>query len=440
MSTRGRRFRRGATVVGDVMWRHQKVKLADILFSVSEAMDLSDPSLTDHQIRTAFVADELARAGRLDHSQTERLSIAALLHDIGALSPEQKIASHVFEDINPGPHCQRGGMLFREAFWLAPSAPIIDWHHTPMQTHRAAGRTLMDPDVLGAQILCLADNLERAIRRDTFILHQTDQLRERIHGLAGGFLDGDVVALFDEVSRSERFWLELVSKQLTRDLRERSLLHAIDLDFEAALSVAGVLKDMTDFRSRFTACHSVGVATCSKDIGEVLGFTGRDLQQIHLAGLLHDIGKLAVPDAILCKPTRLTPDEYLVIKQHPYQTLRIVSRVRGMEQIGEWAAFHHERLDGSGYCLHNQLADLDMGAKAVAVADVATAIAERRPYRQPGESMVVLDELRTMSARGLLDSRIVEALADNFAPIMAHVRDEQAADETRYARRYAKIN
>lgn len=422
------------------MWRHKTVKLADILFSVSEAMDLSDPSLVDHQIRTAFVAGELARAGDLDYGQTERLSIAALLHDIGALSPEQKIATHVFEDINPGPHCRRGGQLFREAFWLAPSAPIVDWHHTPMQTHLAAGRTLANPDVLGAQILCLADHLERAIRRDIFILHQTDALCEQIQALAGGFLHGDVVALFDDVSRSEGFWLDLVSKQLARDLRERSLLHAIDLDFESALSVARVFKDMTDFRSRFTACHSEGVATCSKDIGEVLGFTGRDLQKIHLAGLLHDIGKLVVPDAILCKPTRLTPEEYRVIKQHPYQTLRIVSRVPGMEQIGEWAAFHHERLDGSGYCLHNQRADLDMGAKAVAVADVATAIAERRPYRQPGENAVVLDELRAMSASGLLDSRIVEALADHFAPIMAHVRNEQAADETRYAQRYATIN
>ena len=421
------------------MWRNLTVSLTDLLFSVSEAMDLSDPSLFDHQIRTAFVSAELARAARLDYGQTERLFVAALLHDIGALSPEEKIGAHVYEDLRPEPHCQRGGKLFREAFWLEPSARIVDWHHTPMQAHQNAGRAISDGDVLASQIVFLADHLERAIRRDTFILHQIQGLRDHIHDLAGKGIHADVISLFDEISCAEGFWLELVSKHLSRRLREHSLLRSLDLDYEAARSIASVFKDMTDFRSRFTATHSTGVANCARGIGEALSFTGKDLNQIDLAGLMHDIGKLVIPNAILCKTASLTDEEYTVIRQHPYFTYRILFGVRGFEQIAEWAGFHHERLDGSGYCRQLESRELDVGAKVIAVADVATAIAERRPYREPGDESKVLDALREMSDRRLLEPRIVEALADNYDSIMAGVKDAQAADETRYAERYAMI-
>lgn len=421
------------------MWHNLTVNLADLLFSVSEAMDLSDPSLHDHQIRTAYLSSELARAARLDYGQTERLFVAALLHDIGALSPEEKIGAHLYEDLLPEPHCLRGGKLFREAFWLNPSARIVDWHHTRMDEHQNAARTLSDFDVLGAQILYLSDHLERAIQRDTYILHQTTALRERIHTLSGTAIHPDVVALFDEISGSEDFWLELVSKNLARKMRERNVLRSIELDYEAARSIASVFKDMTDFRSRFTATHSTGVAVCARGLGEALSFSGKDLQQIDLAGLMHDVGKLVVPNAILCKPSRLTGEEYAVIKQHPYYSYQILSRVRGFEQIAEWASFHHERLDGSGYGNRHERADLDVGAKIVAVADVTTAIAERRPYREPGDESAVLDALREMSGKNLLEPRIVEALADNYQAIMAATQTAQAADETRYIERYAMI-
>lgn len=421
------------------MWRNLTVNLVDLLFSVSEAMDVFDASVVDHQVRTAYVSSELARVARLDYSQTERLFVAALLHDIGALSPEEKIGVHAYEDLRPEPHCLRGGKLFREAFWLEPSARIVDWHHTPMASHRNAGRSLAEFDVLAAQMLFLSDHLERAIRRDTFILHQADALRARVHALAGPAIHPDVVSLFDAASAAEDFWLTLVSKDLGRQMRERNLLRSIDLDYEAARSVALVFKDMTDFRSRFTATHSAGVVACARGIAEILDFSGKDLQQIDLAGLMHDIGKLAVPNAILCKPTHLTPEEYGVIQQHAFQTYRILSRVRGFEQIAEWAASHHERLDGSGYCGHLGRADLDVGAKIIAVADVATAIAERRPYREPGTESMVLDALRAMSVRGLLEPRIVEALADNYKVIMGCSHNAQAADEARYFERYAMI-
>jgi putative nucleotidyltransferase with HDIG domain len=418
-------------------WRNVTVNLTDLLFSVSEAMDISDVSLADHQLRTAFVAAEMARTAQLEYPQVERIFVAALLHDIGALSPEEKISAHIYEDLLPEPHCQRGAKLFREAKWLEPSAQIVQWHHTPMAEHESIGHSLANPDVLGAQIVFLADHLERAIRRDTFILHQTDALRRRVHALAVKEVHEDLISLFEEISGDEYFWLELVSKNLNARIRERSVLRSIEVDGTTARSIARVFKDITDFRSRFTATHSAGVAVCAENIGQALSFTGRDLEQIHLAGLMHDIGKLVVPNAILTKPSRLTDAEHLIIRQHPYFTHHILSQVRGFEQIAEWAGFHHERLDGSGYCKHLDHNNIDLGAKVVAVADVATAISEARPYRPAGDKEFVLRELQTMSDLGKLEPLVVSAFSDRYDMIMAASAHAQAEDEDRYQQQYA---
>jgi HD-GYP domain-containing protein (c-di-GMP phosphodiesterase class II) len=419
------------------MWRNFTANLTDLLFSISEVMDLSDESLVDHQIRTAFVSSELAHAAKLDYERTERIFIAALLHDIGALSPEEKVSVHVLLDIHSEPHCQRGGRLFRETFWLQPSAQIVDWHHTPMAEHKAAGRSLSDPDVLESQILFLADHLERAVKRNTYILHQVKKIKAQMFELAGDKVHDDVLGLLESVSATENFWLELMSKDLSHRLRDRSLLRSMDIDYETTRSIASVFKDMIDFRSRFTSTHSIGVAACSRDLAKILGFIGKDLQQIYLAGLLHDIGKLVVPNVILYKPAKLTPKEYEVILQHPYYTYRVLSGVRGFEQISNWASLHHERLDGSGYCNRLNRMELDIGSKIVAIADVATAISESRPYRDSGDQETVASSLREMSDKGLLEPFIVEAFTDNYRSIIKTVTDAREADEAHFNELYA---
>ncbi|MHB1360112.1 MAG: HD-GYP domain-containing protein [Rhodocyclaceae bacterium] len=422
------------------MWRHLTANFADLLFSVSAAMDQADAALVDHQMRTAYVCAELARAAGLDFEQTERLVIAALLHDIGALSPEAKSSIHSGQECRLEPHCQRGGQLFREAAWLAPAAVIVDWHHTPMEQHREAGRGLTAFDVLGAQMLCLADHLEVAVRRDTFILHQVGTLRAGIRQFSGSLFHADVVALFDQVSGNDHFWLELVARDLGQQLRKRNLLRSVSLDYAAVRELAGVFKDMTDFRAAFTVTHSAGVAACAQGIGAALGLAEQELQQLELAGLLHDIGKLAVPNAIFCKAAPLTPEEFAVIRRHAYCSQHILARVRGFEKIARWAGQHHERPDGSGYCRGTGQGNLDLGSRVLAVADAAIAMAERRPYRAAHDAATVRRELAALAGKGWLDATVVAALADNHAAIAARVAAAQTADAARYRKHYAMIS
>jgi hypothetical protein len=116
------------------MWRDISVSLNDLLFSVSEAMDLADPSLNEHQIRTGFVAGLMARAAGIDYAAQEKLFLAALLHDIGALSPEEKLGIHSFEHTHPEQHCVRGQRLFEETFWLAPDWISMTCKRSPRST------------------------------------------------------------------------------------------------------------------------------------------------------------------------------------------------------------------------------------------------------------------------------------------------------------------
>ena len=111
-----------------------------------------------------------------------------------------------------------------------------------------------------------------------------------------------------------------------------------------------------------------------------------------------------------------------------------------LEKIAKWAGQHHERLDGSGYCRGTGQSNLDLGSRVLAVADVAIAMAERRPYREPHDAATVQRELAALAGQGWLDAKVVAALADNHPAIAARVAAAQTADAARYRKHYAMIS
>ena len=98
-----------------------------------------------------------------------------------------------------------------------------------------------------------------------------------------------------------------------------------------------------------------------------------------MAGNFHDLGKLVIPNSILEKPGKLNDEEFALMKQHTYFTYSILTTIGGIQEIAEWAAFHHERLDGNGYPFHLNASKLSTGARIMAVADIVTTLAEDRP-------------------------------------------------------------
>jgi len=142
---------------------------------------------------------------------------------------------------------------------------------------------------------------------------------------------------------------------------------------------------------------------------------------------------------LLEKPGHLTKEETAIMKSHTYYTYAVISTIGGLQQIAEWGAYHHERLDGSGYPFHCKADELSTGARIMGVADILTALTEDRPYRKgmPKESIIQI--MKQFSDRRLLSDKIVNLLFENFDEISAHVAEKQAMAREFYETQFAVI-
>jgi putative nucleotidyltransferase with HDIG domain len=157
---------------------------------------------------------------------------------------------------------------------------------------------------------------------------------------------------------------------------------------------AAVFADVIDAKSPFTARHSLRVGNLASLAALHLGVDEPTLTDIRRAGLLHDIGNLAVPNTILDKTTPLTADERAVVARHPQRALEILSRVPLFGNVAKLAACHHERLDGSGYPRGLRGEQLTLGARILAAADIFEALTSARPQREAmsaAEALEILD-------------------------------------------------
>jgi HD-GYP domain-containing protein (c-di-GMP phosphodiesterase class II) len=361
----------------------------------------------------------------------ERVFIGALLHDAGALTQEEKIRIHDFEENNPEAHCIRGASLLEVSPLLARSAGIVRFHHRPWDQW---GAGIDSEDVFESQLLYLADCLERSIKRNQYILHQDEELTSRIAAMAGSEIHPDVVDLFIQISKREEFWLDLVSPRLYSILLNAGPLRRSVIEIGEIFSIGAFFCSIIDFKSHFTATHSSGVAECTSVLSRLFGLTTNEVSLMELAGYFHDIGKLAVPNAILEKPGKLTKDEFAVMKKHTYFTYTVLTSIGGLDQIAEWAAFHHEKLDGTGYPFHVNGERLNTGARIMAVADIFTALAEDRPYRAGMQREDIERILKKMSKKNVIDKRIVDLLLDNYQEVLVQVKEKQSIAHEEYKR------
>ncbi len=418
------------------MLQELKVNFSNILLSLSDAMDVASPRIASHQLRTAFIAWKLALAADLERDQVENIYLAALLHDIGALSLEEKVQLHAgFENVTPETHCILGEILFESSPLLRPAAKVIRYHHRPWNEW---DEPIDTPQVLESQVVCLADEIERNIRRKKYILHQVDDIRRMIFNLNGTVIHPDLVDVFMRLSNYEDFWLDLTSPRLYSLLLHSGPFRRVELHPKEVYEMALVFRDIIDFKSRFTTTHSTGVAESAVILAKHFGFTRPELIKIRVAGYFHDLGKLAVPNSILEKPGKLTKEEFEIIKQHPYFTYSILSSIEGMGDLAEWAAFHHEKLDGSGYPFHVNEERIGLAGRILAVADIFTALKEDRPYRAGLDKERLVEILRDLVRKGCLDGRVVEVLLDNYGEIFSRVKSKQEQSHETFEKKFLK--
>jgi putative nucleotidyltransferase with HDIG domain len=173
----------------------------------------------------------------------------------------------------------------------------------------------------------------------------------------------------------------------------------------------GIMAEVIDLRDPYTAGHSKRVAAYSRALAVSAGLTEREIEVIESGALLHDIGKIGVPDAILFKPAGLNPDERRVMSTHPVVGARLLSGISAMEDVVPCVLHHHEKLDGTGYPDHLAGEAIPLGARVIAVADTFDAMTTDRPYRGALSSETALTEMLRVAGTQL-DERLVLVFAE----------------------------
>lgn len=385
------------------------VFLFDLLAVVSSALDLVSPAVVGHHRRVGYIATRLAQALDMDREECSTLLAAGLLHDAGAFTLKNRLDALLFETEDAG-HAEKGYRLLRKSPRLADAALLVRHHHDHW---RKRDPRLPLVAAFQANLLCLADRIDTLI---TLSEGSPDRevIARKIRAHSGNMFAPGAVAVFEGLSRDEGFWRAALSPDLGSALIDLPSVYNPQLDMDELLEFAELIAQVIDFRSRFTATHSKGVAATSAYLAKSLGFDAEMQKFIYLAGLLHDLGKLAVPSEIIEKPGPLDEMEMEIMRRHTVVSDQLLREIPGFGELAGVVSCHHERLDGSGYPFSYTGDRLSLPCRIMAVADIFTAITEDRPYRKGMDrerSLSVLDEL---AAGELIDPEVVFVVKNEY--------------------------
>ena len=196
----------------------------------------------------------------------------------------------------------------------------------------------------------------------------------------------------DPVVLKRRMGRLLELYELRYSLEESLRKKSRQLD-QMALSTIVTIANTVDAKDEYTGGHSLRVAICARDIASNLGWPEQDVQNIYNVALLHDIGKIAVPDAVLTKQGRLTDEEFAIIKQHPVKGNEILKDITILPHVQEGAFYHHERWDGSGYPSGLKGEAIPKFARVISVADSYDAMNSDRSYRRHLTKEKIISEI-----------------------------------------------
>jgi HD-GYP domain-containing protein (c-di-GMP phosphodiesterase class II) len=244
---------------------------------------------------------------------------------------------------------------------------------------------------------------------------------------------GEVIGVIQAVNKRGKAWFDQDDEEMLLAFCSLAAIAVenaryLDLQRRTFRSLIHGQAVAIDARDHITAGHTWRVTSYAIEIGRALGWVEEELESLRYAGLLHDQGKLGVPDDILLKPDRLSQWEYQMIQSHAQKTKMILKAVRlifprRLRCLPEIAGAHHEKLDGTGYPDGLEGDDISPSARVVAVADIFDALTSHRPYREPDPDDAVVDKLKLEAADGKLDAQVVGAL-ERVIPKLQEIRRE----------------
>ena len=298
----------------------RSLSLFDLLMGFSRALDMVSPVLAGHHLRVAFLGQALAERLRLSRTARKYMLMASMLHDIGAIPLKSDTRDLIFEH-NKGQHCRAGWAFCKTAGLPRPVCDMVLHHHTEWCSYDNDSQ-----NALPANCIYLADRLDVALRTrhapDLRHICASLQAKQReyapacLAALSSLADDADLVARLNSPQRMQEHLA--------------SLFGPVILGPVQLVDLCGLFSQTIDSKSPFTATHSLGVAHTARMLLKLSRLADTDdLTTMFIAGLLHDIGKLAIPHEILEKPSALDPEELAQIQQHAETSLELLGSIPG---------------------------------------------------------------------------------------------------------------
>lgn len=344
----------------------------------------------------------LARLFPTDDQRIRRLHQAAQAIAQARTLPElnwrlQAVMAQVFPD-------HRAALYHLRGYTLQRHEPPLGHSNLPEQIPLRAyqvSRLKQEP------FLLLAHPLKALV----FPIHQPLMLSQPVTGalvvtpppLFYTWLPEEREALYTLVRQIGLIW------HLAQALEERT--QAMQKEMELLQNTVTVLVQALGYRDHYTESHSQAMVELAEAIGRILGLSEERLHDLRWATLLHDIGKIAIPDHILNKPASLDAEERHIIQQHPELGAALLRRIPGMERVAEIVRCHHERYDGKGYPRGLKGEEIPLEARIIAVVDAFHAIIEDRAYRTGRSMLWALREIER-HAGWQFDPQVVIALKE----------------------------
>ena len=433
-----------------------KLRLADLLGSFSMVADMGFGLPPGTAMRTCLVATALARKLGLPESEVGDAFYTSLLGHVGCVSMAHETSvlfgnelkmtraaamtnlgdpNDFIETLIPemtrdmdAPARERlmaavmtagpsFGLLFDTAsgevarqtaarIGLPDSVQESLFQHSEAWNGEGAPRGLKGDDIV------MAARIQRLSEDAAFFddMGGIDLAVEALRKRAGGVLDPDLVEAF--VADADGLLAEANSgdpRDRIVEVEPQPIAERTEADL---ISVARAFADVADLKTPFMHNHSTRVADLATLAAERGKLEASTTATLHLAALLHDVGRVGVSDVIWEKPGRLTTAEWEHVRMHPYHSERILAVSRTLQPIARLAGIHHERLDGSGYYRGCTAAEIPMEGRILAAADAFVAMTQDRPYREAMEPDLAAEELRTDARAGRLDPDAVAAVLD----------------------------
>ena len=398
-----------------------QVYLNDMLYALSYALDCVEAEFLGaksyHSARVAYICVRLGVMYGLQPIDLLRLAAAAVLHD-SALTEYVGIRKEELGGVRPElrnaapkslrAHCKMGEHNAAILPFYEYIRGAVLYHHEHADGSGAFGRRAENTPLM-AQLIHLADQLDNHFPLDFVDAEKYAQIQQYLDRYAGRLFCPQLVEHFFDVF-PEPMGDALEGEKAGSLLREALPWVTLDYDPERIKAIAAIFAKIIDYKSHFTCMHSRGIAEKSGQIGRFLGYGTEQCTKLYLAGALHDIGKLAIPADILEKPDKLTAEEFDLMKTHADISWKILRQMKGLEDVAEWGAFHHEKLNGSGYPFGYTAERLSREDRLLACVDIYQALTEARPYKEGFSHAKSMKIMRDMVAQGLLDAALTETV------------------------------